>query len=762
MLLKFNNKLLLYLISLILIIIGVNIYPFQKLDKVSGMSFNTTGSFIGGDAYPLTKPQQAEKGLDIKTLGSWVGPELHIGTAQSKPFIVSSKGDSSFNLLISGHPNKEGNSISIEDETSNKQMQLYVVDEPGTEWRKYSFKVPKTLLDIPISIKAVSNSTGMGNWIGLSEPYFGSSKMDKFEQIYKSFKLTVILLFQFFAILLVGFSILIFGAEFFQKKTENLIFSIVIFSLLAYLNFWIYLIRPEFGSKVSLIILILSAVNVAHQAYVGFSKIQNIIKVYTGIISIWITYSILCLCLAGLHEGYLDLLSNANQRFFHWTADNELPLVYALKILGLPQSFIWQNWDVYTRPPLQTAFFLMLSPISIERDSYQTLGIILQTSYILGIWVALKSFRINQFAINQAIFFCIFSIFSLMNSVFIWPKLLSAGYAFLAIGVIASNKGKLSPQKFALLGACLGLLMLSHGGGFFAAAGILITWFSIFISSSYNKLNFGKSFKACSMFIFALLFFLAPWIVYSSINGQDPSQQIKWHLGGWLPSPDSYNIGSLEAIISGYKKLSFYEVIQNKLHNLMVNTPHIREFFSAIHGGSIYIRKFLILEHSRNIFYNIYIPLFSILAYVIHNRFKKNELELFRALNESAPFLKVGVITTIFWLMAMFGEKMAYENGLGGHALAIIPQGSYFVPLCLMISLSIITSGLFGPYSIGITTIQLFTFMWIGFQDAIRPVPSQDFIQQSGTINIGFLLLGLLSLYQLVFVWLKVSHKKIY
>src|SRR5581483_4550494 len=99
--------------------------------------------------------------------------------------------------------------------------------------------------------------------------------------------------------------------------------------------------------------------------------------------------------------------------------------------------------------------------------SYQILGTLLQSMWLVAVWLLLRMLSIDRRAIVIVCAFCIFSRFFLINTFFIWPKLLSASFFIFALLALRYPLGKVNrcaPFDAAIAGAAVALAMLSHGG----------------------------------------------------------------------------------------------------------------------------------------------------------------------------------------------------------------------------------------------------------------------------------------------------------
>ena len=157
-----------------------------------------------------------------------------------------------------------------------------------------------------------------------------------------------------------------------------------------------------------------------------------------------------------------------------------------------------------------------------------------------------------------------FSSVVIVNTLFTWPKLLSAAYLLIVYGLLFEEKRYEVPPWVWILsvGAGTALAMLAHGGAIFALAAM----FMIYIF---------KHIRQIKIFIAGTVFFItyAPWFYYQKLIDPPGDRLIKWHLAGVI---DIDSNSFVESFSNSFSKIGFIGWLDGRLDNLLVI---IRGFF---------------------------------------------------------------------------------------------------------------------------------------------------------------------------------------
>jgi len=165
-----------------------------------------------------------------------------------------------------------------------------------------------------------------------------------------------------------------------------------------------------------------------------------------------------------------------------WSTDHLLPAFVAEGFFRGDEirSILGGGWKVSDRPPLQAGLYLLARPlwsVLVPVDAlpaslglaYGFAGIVVQTGALLAIfWFIRESLERLHGDWRWPTAVALFTPFFLFNTVYTWPKLLSAGLAILAIDLLLRREayGAVlgSARVHLLAGALFGFALLSHAG----------------------------------------------------------------------------------------------------------------------------------------------------------------------------------------------------------------------------------------------------------------------------------------------------------
>lgn len=268
---------------------------------------------------------------------------------------------------------------------------------------------------------------------------------------------------------------------------------------------------------------------------------------------------------AGFAYGGMDnSLTTAAVRFSHpLPADNRLPFLFAeaVKDDRIPKPF-FGDWLSSDRPPLETGLTLLNYPyMPRPRDlGYEVLAAILQSLWVLGVWLFLIAFRIEGRLIGFILGVTFCSGFIFVNTFFVWPKLLAATF-MLAFGAIVLSPAYSARIRESLLlcagaGALLSFGLLSHGGSAFALIGIAITALLL-------RRRIGM--KALAIVAVTCLVTYLPWLLYQKVYDPPGNRLLKYHLAG-VTQVDKRSF--TQTLRDSYSHLTFREWLEIRESNV--------------------------------------------------------------------------------------------------------------------------------------------------------------------------------------------------
>jgi hypothetical protein len=356
----------------------------------------------------------------------------------------------------------------------------------------------------------------------------------------------------------------------------------------------------------------------------------------------------------------------AQSRFIHMMPpDNVLPVLLAEQLYhgGDPRP-LFADWLSSDRPPLQAGLSMLQRPFRVVRwdKNYQLLGTIYQAVWIPVVWSLLRSVRYSERQVAWTLGVCLLSGFFLINNVYVWPKLLSAGFVVWSFTLLwepllAGRKPGLGRAATAALAAALGFL--SHGGVAFTlvALGILFIIPRFFI-------GWKQAILGCA--VFALAYF--PWTLYQKYYEPPANRLLKLYLAGVYGIDER---STFQAIKDNYASKTFGEILEIKKSNVLLMGVDLS-------GG------FTIERWQANEFFRVMpglgavnIGWFGFLLYWLRTRKGNGSGFSVHAERSAAIFVLVGFMSlAVWWLL------------LGGSDLAVIHQGSYATMMLLFVGLS--------------------------------------------------------------------------
>jgi hypothetical protein len=192
---------------------------------------------------------------------------------------------------------------------------------------------------------------------------------------------------------------------------------------------------------------------------------------------------------------------------------------------------------------------------------YAATGIVLQTLWIFGVWALLVAFKVDRRASALVFTATLFSGFVTVNTEFVWPKLIAAAFAMVAVAIALTGDLRTPGRRIAygfFGGLDLAWGYLSHTGTAFAAVAIVILLLILRRAASWRAV------VACAI---AVLVALAPWSAYQKYY-DPPGNTLTWlQLAPAVPYDPNASMTSM--IVDSYKKVGLPKVVHNKGQNLV-------------------------------------------------------------------------------------------------------------------------------------------------------------------------------------------------
>jgi len=265
----------------------------------------------------------------------------------------------------------------------------------------------------------------------------------------------------------------------------------------------------------------------------------------------------------------------------------------------------------------------------------------MQILVIVFIFLLLVEHRKEQkFPILVFMALILFNGFTLIHTLFVWPKMYSALYqaiAFYALYQIYTNRYSNYIYYFAI---AFILSFLAHGGSAFYLISISIILLIIYSPWRNLKQYFHSS-------IIVILIYL-PWMLYQKLYDPPGDRLLKWHLANYVPiTQESF----LNILYKVYQEMSFARWIEMKLNNFKIIFDSI--FFHLNELEIFRPSSFFSLGYSFWFF-----PIFLYLFLLLQNKYKFKPFVLLL----SGSF----ILYVIVWGIILLSESVIHQGAYFG------------------------------------------------------------------------------------------------
>jgi len=483
---------------------------------------------------------------------SWRNFDSGTGKLLLGPFVAPK----TISLAVVGFPNKSGNRLYIERILTEEMQEI---EEAGSEnWHEIAVTVPDQWVGREIRLVAIDNATGLQGWFGISEPYdpdkhfLGSS----WAKALRAFGVLWLLLIGLWAI-----TIQLPICRALDDQARPLAGLAIIF-LCSYALFWLYFLHPLAGYAGSLVLTATAAVGWLLIIRQCNARVAYDIVAPTALAGLIGLFSVSLLTVAQSPMSIPDL---ARHRFSPGLPpDNLIPGLFADRLYaGQSPKLILGDWLSSDRPPLQTGWILLSRPlcewlnVSLEASTYVS-GVVAQLAWVPATWWAVRWLGLPA---GTAGFLCaMFAAtgFFLQNTVFVWPKLMSASMAIGAGLLLLDDEDHSAPRhlRWIWAAAFAAIATLAHGGAWFSNLALI----PLFCARQpwRHPRTVGV---ACAIAASIIL----PWMAYQKLYEPPGDRLLKMHLAG-QSQPDERPLSVV--IAEAYGKQSWAEVFDIRLQNL--------------------------------------------------------------------------------------------------------------------------------------------------------------------------------------------------
>lgn len=457
--------------------------------------------------------------------------------------------------------------VYLEKESTKERFSLNMLDSPGhrieTAW-----VLPTEWVGEEVRLRYVDQSTISGGWMIASSPQ--KINWVKLLQIHLgSLTVVPVYIFHFFLFWIPGLTIAYWILGRFNLSPKLfLVIALIANGFLGFVSFWVYFFKSDLGKQFSYVIAGIAIWGMI-QTY-RKHLLPTVLHIRTYFIN-WVMPLTLMFLIGLFYVAIAFSQSQSHKadmfqfRFFDWVApDNIIPQRFSEKLYDNedPRKILG-NWLSSDRPPLQAGIVLSHRPwmdkiTETVSAHYQILGIILQSTWVIGIWLFCLRLKLSIRQSLMVILFCAFSGFFLFNSLFVWPKLLAATFCFFSFIFLVPQfrfpEISLTVQV-VLASVAAGLGMLSHGGIFF-------TLFAIALFLLIPRYFLGI--KHTILGIVLVLLIYSPWVAYQRFYNPPGDNLLKVNLAHVMIEDER---PASQAISDAYGALTSQQIVENKWGN---------------------------------------------------------------------------------------------------------------------------------------------------------------------------------------------------
>jgi hypothetical protein len=492
---------------------------------------------------------------------------------RSAPFVLRT---SRVIIPVVGFPNAEGAGIYLESETNNRRF--WVRDGAAhLEWQPVTLSLPKSLVNTSVRLIAFSKSTQA--YLGVGTPYFRTNHAIPalaFSKIFSAVFFSV-------AYLLLLFFPLFYWLTRFKSfaPTERVLAGFVLTSVLSFLLFFLAFYFPAAGRLAAHLWLLLSglllcktAITRSHRRWSGTPK-----------------YCLLILLALTVFQGFFLFSFNmvsvhyaANYLFYPatWSTDNQIPTTTARLLAQgtIISQWPFGHWRLSDRTPLLASLLYPAAVVMRDLDGHfnrgqelfllrqfvrvvtrdfaghidsgvesmilQICGFGILNSWLVPAWILFRRVRFRRQECVLASLLLAATPFIFFNSLYIWPKLLSATFCLAQYLYLVPLSRESDPPhgllRPALGGTAAALAILSHAASGVAVLGVFIA--AIYVSKGAGRqesnavaeldrtMGFKSRWRWVLVSVLTSFLVLLPWLLWTKFEFPSSNALPKYFLTG--------------------------------------------------------------------------------------------------------------------------------------------------------------------------------------------------------------------------------------
>jgi hypothetical protein len=478
-------------------------------------------------------------------------------------------------LTITGDLTRAGNEVFFRragQAQSGQEQRLRVAGRTESFfWRRVTVGLPSDWVGKPVELIVEAAPREATNWFGLSNPTAlgWSAVLVSHLRVLAVLPALVVSLALF---LLPGLPISLYLAKRHVVADYFILPVALIFSGLAgYLTFWAYFLHPQFGRGLGIVMLLSSASVCALDVW----RSRSIRSLF---VSGEVAISFALAALVGLFYMSLwqsidlrvpfDLTPRLRMFEFTLAIDNVIPYFFGESMYqgAVPRGLLIPGWHFSDRPPLQAGLLLLQLPLGYlvrQPQNYSLVaGCALQCAWVPAVRALWLAAGLSPRRAGLALLLVVVTGFALVNTVFTWPKMLSAALFTVAVSLALIDR---SPKDRAtsfiraiLLGLALALAFLAHGGVTFT----LLPFGLLLLLPRYYP---GLLSLATTGIVAGVT--VLPWLLFQTRYDPPGDELIHQHLAGhsksWVSDQPLW-----QNLRAAYEDLTVGQILENKWANL--------------------------------------------------------------------------------------------------------------------------------------------------------------------------------------------------
>lgn len=558
---------------------------------VASDGWDVEGGFVALQAPDKDLRESATSNPQTRYWRSW-NPDTgsQPGRVRSSPFVANGR----IVVPYGGFSGDPG--ISSYLECASTGLRIYLATgRTNTQWTEVFLDPPADFCAGPVRVVAQSTSTQ--NYIAIGTPY-ELTWLSSFKQ-----STVASLWFVVFAWAVIAGWFMLFARIVARKGigVEPLVGGLIGLGLIGYLQFFVFWFSPVTGKVVSALLVaigLLWTVLVLTQSRRDDREREYLPVELRSATCLWLLVAVAYLALALIVDNGAGAWA-INSRFApaRWSTDNQLPSFVARILVSGNHADLsdFSQWTIADRPPLAYGWHASLHAVLGQWLDlfgngrhlfylYQlTIGVILNTSWVMLLVVLLPRMGLSRFKSLLVLSVVTCSALFIFNSVFIWPKLLSATFTLMAAWILLGidpYATRLRNDNHGLVAAAMlcALGLLTHGG---SAFGIAV---AVGLAALYRGL---PSFKGAAVAGIVALALLLPWSLWQSHVQPPGNALVKFAFGGTFGFGEE-NVGALDTIVRSYHALTPDAWLHKKWDGLLSIVFGIRNTCGLNEMGVIY------------------------------------------------------------------------------------------------------------------------------------------------------------------------------